>query len=743
MLTYSGMKQVVLITAGVVIVITLIVGFFTLNQANDEKIALTSRLQSRTQLIADSLSESVEPAITRFATTSVERTVNKIAQSERIAGLAVFNAGGTPLATSDGLAPETLNSSLVSQAMDSDQPREEYSRIDDQSVYVSVFPLHNEGRVIGALLVVQNTQFINDAVNNILLDNLIHLLLQILVFGGAVFALTRWVFFKPLQELAASIQAARRGDLGEKEMANGSRFFTPLVREFSQLNTSLRQARNAASEEARLRLEKIDSPWTAERLKEFMKEYLKNRPLFVVSNREPYVHQKQNGNIVCTTPASGMVTAIEPILAAVGGTWIAHGSGSADREVVDKQDKIAVPPEEPKYTLKRVWLTPEEEQGYYSGVSNDALWPLCHQAHVRPMFREKDWEEYRKVNGLFTKSLLAEIKNIERPLILVQDFHPALLPAMIKRARPDAQIALFWHIPWPSPSQFSICPWRKELLEGILGADLIGFHTQQYCNNFIDTVAAEIESRIDYEQFSITKDEHQTFVKPFPISIAFPDPEEPTHKDDTSAMEALNIQTEFLGIGVDRLDYTKGIPERFKGIEFFLNNHPEFREKFTFLQVASPTRESVPAYQHIADAVTEEAQRVNDLFATRTWKPIILEKKFYSHDQLRPLLRRAQVCLVTPVHDGMNLVAKEYVAARNDEQGVLILSRFTGAARDLKQALLINPYSAEDTADMIHKALTMPKTEQHRRMKALRNSIKDYNIYRWSAELIKALAQID
>ncbi|OGG64757.1 hypothetical protein A3C18_00670 [Candidatus Kaiserbacteria bacterium RIFCSPHIGHO2_02_FULL_54_11b] len=364
-------------------------------------------------------------------------------------------------------------------------------------------------------------------------------------------------------------------------------------------------------------------------------------------------------------------------------------------------------------------------------------------AHVRPEFRKEDWTEYRKVNGLFAKTLLDEIRHIERPIVLVQDYHLALVPAMIKKSRPDAQIAMFWHIPWPSAAQFSICPWRKEILEGMLGADLLGFHTQQYGNNFMDTVGNEVESRIDYEHFSIFRDDHRTFVKPLPISIAFPGSAERLEQPDRSILLHLNIHTPHLILGVDRLDYIKGIPERFRGFEFLLDAHPEYREKLTMLQIASPTRESVEKYTEYRELVRKEAERINEKFGTRDWKPITLEERSYSHAELRQLYQLANVCTVTSLHDGMNLVAKEFAAARNDESGVLILSQFTGASHDMKGALIINPYSAEETSSALNTALSMPKAEQHRRMKTMRASVRDYNIYRWSAELIKALSQLD
>jgi trehalose 6-phosphate synthase len=281
------------------------------------------------------------------------------------------------------------------------------------------------------------------------------------------------------------------------------------------------------------------------------------------------------------------------------------------------------------------------------------------------------------------------------------------------------------------------------VLEGMLGADLIGFHTQQNCNDFMETVAKELESRIDYEHFSITRAEHETRIRPFPISIAFSSDEAEPEEPDRTLLDTLGVESEYVGLGVDRLDYTKGILERFKGIEFFLNAHPEYRGRFTFLQIGAPTRESIPKYQEYAAEVEAEAERINKAFGTNEWRPIVFERKRYSREELVPLYRAAHVCLVTSLHDGMNLVSKEYPAARNDENGALVLSEFTGAARDLKGALLVNSYSAEQTAEAIFQALTMPPAEQHRRMRSMRNAVRNYNVYRWSAELIKSLAQLE
>ncbi|PIR84109.1 trehalose-6-phosphate synthase [Candidatus Kaiserbacteria bacterium CG10_big_fil_rev_8_21_14_0_10_51_14] len=734
------MRQVLLITAGVVLAVSLIVGLFALNQVNQEQLELTSRMQSRSQVLAESLSESIEPSYNARATNTVQRIIDRFVSSERLAGLAVFDNAGNAFAISKDL-PLPENGILVSTVMDSDEAHGEFVRQDGETYYVHVTPLHKEQRVIGALAVAQNATYIDESIADIWRDNLVRLLFQVIIFAGAIFILVRWVFHRSISKMVESLQSVRKGEAKVDAVPNSS-FFKPLAGELSKVTSSLHQARRAASEEARMRLEKIDSPWTAERLKEFIKAYLKDRPIFVLSHGEPYVATKVKNEIEWRVPAGGVITAIEPVMEACGGTWIAYGGGNADKETADAQGKLKVPPDEPRYTLKRVWLTPKEFNGYYNGFSNDALWPLCHMAHVRPQFRKENWGEYRKVNGLFAKTLLEEIRNIERPIVLVQDYHLALVPALIKKSRPDAQVALFWHIPWPSAAQFNICPWRKEILEGMLGADLIGFQTQQYCNNFIDTVANEIESRIDLEQFAVFHEDHRTFVKPFPVSIAYPGSAEANEEPNRTVLEALGIQSKHVLLGVDRLDYIKGIPERFKGLEFLLEAHPEYRGNITFLQIASPTRESVEKYREYAEHVVSEAERINEKFGTREWKPIVLERRSYSHAELRQLYQLADVCLVTSLHDGMNLVAKEFAAARSDESGVLVLSHFTGASRDLKGALLINPYSAEETSAALHTALTMPKTEQHKRMKMMRMSVRDYNIYRWSAELIKTLSQL-
>ncbi len=559
----------------------------------------------------------------------------------------------------------------------------------------------------------------------------------------------RWTLVVPLMKTVDWIRRIRAGETLEYRTLPKRGLFAPLTREITRMARSLAVARSAAEEEARLR-DARESRWTPDRLKEHVRALLEGRPIWVVANREPYAHVRQGRQIQCIVPASGLVTAVEPILRACGGTWVGHGSGDADRETADSHDRVRVPPDEPLYTLRRVWLTQEEEEGYYYGFSNEGLWPLCHIAHTRPLFRVEDWTRYVTVNTKFAEAVLDEVAGEQEPLILIQDYHFALLPKLIKERRPDAKVGLFWHIPWPNPEAFGICPWARELLEGMLGADLLGFHIQYHCNNFLDTVDRLLESRIDWEQFAVNRANHTTWVKPFPISIAMEEvtaePEEavpaPAAPARDRVLRDLGITVPYLGVGVDRIDYTKGIVERFRAIERFLERYPEFQGRFTFVELGAPSRTLIKRYHDLGTELEAETERINRRFQTHGWKPILLLKKHHSHEEIELFYRAAAVCLVTSLHDGMNLVAKEFVAARPDAQGVLILSQFAGASRELRDALLVNPYDTDQVAEAIHYALTMDPEEQRGRMARMREVLKDHNVYRWAAELIIELAKL-
>jgi trehalose 6-phosphate synthase len=568
----------------------------------------------------------------------------------------------------------------------------------------------------------------------------LHLLPPAVVVIAAGLLFGRRLVLRKTRVMAAWIKALT-GDEPVAAPEEMFGLFSPLVDEVERLARGLSTARASAEEEASLR-HHAEAIWTPDRLKQFVRDKLHGRPVFVVANREPYSHERVGKELKVTTPASGLVTGVEPVLLACGGTWVAHGSGSADRETVDDRDRIQVPPSQPKYWLRRVWLSAEEQRGYYDGFANSGLWPLCHITHTRPEFKEQDWLQYRAVNRKFADALLEELEGTEEPCVLIQDYHFALLPRMIKEARPDARVAIFWHIPWPNFEAFRICPWQQEILDGMLGADLVGFHVQYHCNNFLETVDRALESRIDRDRFVVHRFGHETLVKPFPISIALPEPDLQPAPDKAALLRSLGLRARFLGVGVDRIDYTKGLLERFLAIERFLEKYPQYQGQFTFVEFGAPSRTSIEAYGNLLDKVTSEADRINERFQAPGYKAIALLAKHHGHDAIRPFYRGADLCLVTSLHDGMNLVAKEFVAARDDDSGVLILSRFTGAAQELHDALVVNPYDIEQMAEAIRTALKMGEGERRRRMSAMRKRLREQNVYGWAAKLIDDLAAV-
>lgn len=500
------------------------------------------------------------------------------------------------------------------------------------------------------------------------------------------------------------------------------------------------QARQRAEDDYR-------SSWTSATLQRLVKDELGSPQVIVVSNREPYVHNRgADGSRHVEVPASGMVTALEPIVRACEGLWVAHGSGAADREVVDLHDRIRVPPEDPAYVLRRVWLRPEEEQGYYYGFSNEGLWPLCHLAYVRPAFREADWEAYRAVNQRFVAAVTREARRPD-PVILIQDYHLALLPRLIRQRKPAATITLFWHIPWPSAETFGVCPWKDEIVRHLLDADVVGFHTRQYCLNFLATAEQLLECRVDYERMTVTAAGHVCRVNAYPISIEWPPPQ----LEDLPAVAVSRgrIRRRYgiapgvhLGVGVERWDFTKGILERFHALEALLLRRPDLRGRVALLQVAAPSRAKLPAYQALQRETLAETERINARFAGSSWKPIVLVDRQQSAEQVFELFRAADFCLVNSLHDGMNLVSKEFVAARDDEDGVLILSAFTGASRELVEALLVNPFCISETAAAIEAAITMPREERRERMRLMRRTVMDNNVYRWAGNMLLDVAQV-
>jgi trehalose 6-phosphate synthase len=481
--------------------------------------------------------------------------------------------------------------------------------------------------------------------------------------------------------------------------------------------------------------------WNPEALRTILREDLHGDEFLIVSNREPYIHVRTKDNtIAIERPASGLITALEPVMLACSGTWIAHGSGSADRDVVDRKDHVAVPPGKETYKIRRVWLSEAEESGYYFGFSNEGLWPLCHIAHTRPVFRPPDWEAYVEVNRKFARAIIEEART-EDPVVLVQDYHFALLPAMIRERLPDATIITFWHIPWPNPEAFGICPWADQILAGMLGSSILGFHTRFHCNNFLDTVDRFLEARVDRETNGVTYQGMNTLVKRYPISIEWPLSELGAVPPVAECAQWLRKRHDLgaelrIAVGVDRLDYTKGILERFLALERLLELEPAWVGKLTLLQIGAPSRSIIPVYRHFLEDVRNEAARINSRFGREGYQPIILRMENVAAREVYRYYRGADVCIVSSLHDGMNLVAKEFVAAREDELGVLILSEFTGASRELAEALIINPYNVDQFASALRVALTMPAGEQRDRMRSMRSLIQEFNVYRWAGRML-------
>jgi alpha,alpha-trehalose-phosphate synthase [UDP-forming] len=486
--------------------------------------------------------------------------------------------------------------------------------------------------------------------------------------------------------------------------------------------------------------------WNKESLYHLVRSKLGEGLFIVVSNREPYVHTISGNEIKMSRPVGGLTEALDPVMRASGGTWVAQGTGDADRKVVDEHDRIAVPPENPEYTLRRVWLTEEEVAGFYLGFANEAFWPLCHVTFTPPDFREDWWETYKRVNRTFADAILREIGG-RKAAVLVQDYHFALLSAYLKEENPDLTVGQFWHIPWPQYEVLRTCPWHEEILLGMLGNDLMGFHTQSFCNNFIECVERSLEARTDRERMAIVRQGNNTFVRPFPISVDFDSiSEQAANKTVEAEMEnlrrELNLDGKVLGVGMDRMDYTKGIPERLKALDRLFEENPQYRGRVVFVQAGMPSRTQIDTYQQIGKRIDDLMDGINEKYGNDSWKPVVPMTRQLSPATLNALRRLAHFCIVSSLHDGMNLVAKEYVAARVDGDGVLILSEFTGAAVEMQEALLINPFDIGDFAGKIKEALEMPEAERRRRMKNLRDIVENNNIYRWGGSIVSELISI-
>jgi trehalose-6-phosphate synthase/HAMP domain-containing protein len=735
------MKFQLRLVAGLWLGSLLVVGAFAYFQFVEDRQRLTGELDRRAALVSEGLKEVLDPALgPRVSKPQVDRLIKKFSKPDL--GLAVYDRVASLIAATPDVTKQLENPPPeATWALTSGAVQTGFRKVGGTMRYVYADPILREDKPSGALVIFLDASDLQTAEWELWRLNAIRFVVLAVALALIALLVVRMSLTQPLAKMARWTKAVRRGHAIDPPELPDESLFGPIAREVTVLAKNLQRARAAAEEEAALRLIG-QTLWTEERLKQFAKMRLGERPLVVVSNREPVSHVWKEGQIQVVTPASGLVTAMDPVMRACGGVWVAQASGDADRETADARGRLRVPPDDPRFTLKRVWLTPEEEAGYYYGFSNEGLWPLCHIVHNRPLFRPEDWAQYRAVNEKFAAAVLEEIAGTESPMVLIQDYHFALLPGLIKRERPDARTAIFWHIPWPNFEAFSICPWQDELLLGMLGADIIGFHTQYYCNNFLDTVERAIEARIDWERFSVTRGQHVTSVKPFPISVAPGFVDNPPATSRQELLASLDITAEFIGVGVERLDYTKGLPERFRALGRFFERFPEYRERLVFVQLAAPSRSTIPRYQALEAEVDAAVQEVNGAYQTKRWKPILYLKRHHEHRDIWPFYRHADFCMVTSLHDGMNLVAKEFISVRDDDDGALILSQFTGASAELRDAILVNPYDVDGMADAIRSAVAMAPDERRARMARMRQAVREHNIYRWAGLLLSELERI-
>ena len=732
------MRFLVRLLGGIWLATLLVSAGFAYLEVREERGRLVEDLKRRAALIGYSVAQASESLVARGANKpALDRVLARFARPDR--PIAIFDAFGSVLVATSEVRPFLGPiSPLVTAAIEKNEQVARFQPVAGRLTWVHVLPLQHDDRIVGATAVLLDAQYLDAADWNLWRRTAVRIGVLMLLVTGITWAAVRWSVTRPMARIAEWTKQLKAGQPVAPPPDADASLFGPLATEVTSLARTLARVRTAAEQEARLRLAG-ESLWTEERLKQFVEARFGHRPVFVVSNREPVSHVRDGRGVRELEPASGLVTALQPIMAACGGVWVAHGSGNADRLV---GERIGLPSADPAYTLRRVWLSEEEEAGYYYGLANEGLWPLCHIVHERPRFRADDWQQYQIVNERFARALLEEMEKADEPIVLVQDYHFALLPRLVKEARPDARIALFWHIPWPNFEAFGICPWQEDILLGMLGADLIGFHTQFYCNNFLETVERTIEGRVEWDRFTVVRGQRTTHVRPFPISVATDILDDPMPVTREQLLGELGVTAEFIGVGVERVDYTKGLPERFRAIRRFFERWPEFRRRVVFVQIASPSRIRIPRYQELAEQTREIVRAINTDLGDRGWQPIVYRERHHDHREIQRYYRHADFCMVTSLHDGMNLVAKEYVAAQEDDDGVLILSRFTGASHELRDALLVNPYDVEDMSDAIYRAVTMDPEDRRSRMSRMRAHVREHNIFGWAGLLLAELARI-
>jgi trehalose 6-phosphate synthase len=688
-------------------------------------------LDIRSQFIAGTLQEPLIELVNKGNRAKINALFTRSIRDERLFALGYCNEEKKMIYRTQTF-PQGLSCTLPPST---EHEQRSLLKLPQGFVHVTFNPLEYEGAPAGTLVLVHDMSFVERRSA----DTRKYIIILFALLGVVTSLITVFVAHLSWRGWMEGVRAMLHGEGILRP------FSRPASSELQPLVGDLRTLLRTLDEERRFADDATIS-WMPSTLKDLLQKQLSGDQVLVVSNREPYIHMKGENGIEVMHPASGLVTALEPVMRACSGTWIAHGSGTADRDVVDRHDRVSITAGESDYTLRRIWLTEEEEKGYYYGFANEGLWPLCHIAHVRPVFRNKDWEYYVAVNQRFADAVAKEAHG-DDPVVLVQDYHFALLPEMIRKLLPKATVIFFWHIPWPNPESFGICPWREELLQGMLGSTILGFHTRFHCKNFLETVDRYLETRIEHESSTIFHSNMLTLVESYPISIQWPPAWEntqlPVEECFAEVRQSLNLRNDCLiGLGVDRLDYTKGILERLRAVECLLELHPEMIGIFTFVQIAAPSRSALEDYHALEVRVRSLTEQINQRFSDGAYRPICLKIENHKPEDVNRYYRAASVCMVTSLHDGMNLVAKEYVASRDDERGVLVLSQFTGAANEFHEALIVNPYHVEQTADALFRALTMPDFEQRERMRSMRARVRDFNVYRWAGRMLIDAARI-
>ncbi len=739
------MKRILLFVLPILIIVAAAFTLFGVVQVKFEEEKLIDDLKRKARSVAESMDLSVRYVLSSGDMKGAVYLVEKFQARERLQGCVIYDRDGAVVAITTRFSEwEKKDKPYLQEIMTKGVSRGEIERFQGYTVYSYVLPVRDEeNRLIGMVEVIHDTSYVFVRLTELWKRISVTLFAMVVMILLIATFLHRQIFVIPVQRLTDWFKRFQKGDIDSAHPIKEKSELGKLASEVEQVALSLRVARRSISDQAQERLKK-EELWTETKLRDLIHAKLGDNAFFVVSNREPFMHSVDDasGVVRCIRPASGVVTAIHPIMCASGGMWVAHGGGGSDRRFVNSHDKLGVPPEDIRYILKRVWLEKEEEDGYYYGFSNEGLWPLCHNTHTRPIFRQSDWFSYKKVNEKFAKSILEELP-AKNPFIFIQDYHFTLLPKILKDKRPDATIALFWHIPWPTAESFSICPYQNEILEGMLGCDLIGFHVQNHCNNFLDTANRLLESRVDTEKFSVVRSGKETLVRSYPISI---DPNfssalggRSSAKDIDNLIKEHDLAGKFVAICVDRIDYTKGIAERVLAIDRFFEKYPDYRGKVVFIQIGAPSRTHIKRYHDLIAEIDELVEKKNWKYSSGGWTPILYLKRHFSPEEIIPFYKLADMCIVSSLHDGMNLVAKEYIGSKEDDSGCLLLSQFTGAARELTDAVIINPYAIEDFADRIKEAIELPAEEKRSRMRAMRGIVSENNVYKWAAGIVTEL----